>query len=113
MTPLEEWLDGIAVEDMLNVSTRTLQKYRSSGRLPFLKIGNKIFYKRTAVEAYLEMLYEEQNAHKRAALVEAYHPQSAALSEVMHPQSATQADDYKSFTDAHTGAYKKKGEAYD
>ena len=102
MTPLEEWLDGIAVEDMLNVSTRTLQKYRSSGRLPFLKIGNKIFYKRTDVEAYLEMLYEEQNAHKRAALAEA-----------MHPQSATQADDYKSFTDAHTGAYKKKGEAYD
>ena len=66
MTPLEEWLDGIAVEDMLNVSTRTLQKYRSSGRLPFLKIGNKIFYKRTDVEAYMEMLYEEQNAHKRA-----------------------------------------------
>lgn len=102
MTPLEEWLDGIAVEDMLNVSTRTLQKYRSSGRLPFLKIGNKIFYKRTDVEAYLEMIYEEQNAHKRAALVEAYHPQSAA-----------QADDYKSFTDAHACAYKKKGEAYD
>lgn len=112
MTPLEEWLDGIAVEDMLNVSTRTLQKYRSSGRLPFLKIGNKIFYKRTDVEAYLEMLYEEQNAHKRAALVEAMH-QSAALADANHPQIATQADDYKSFTDAHTGAYKKKGEAYD
>ena len=102
MTPLEEWLDGIAVEDMLNVSTRTLQKYRSSGRLPFLKIGNKIFYKRTDVEAYLEMLYEEQNAPKRAALVEAMHPQVAALVEACnHP------------TDAHTGAHKKKGDAYE
>ena len=102
MTPLEEWLDGIAVEDMLNVSTRTLQKYRSSGRLPFLKIGNKIFYKRTDVEAYLEMLYEEQNAHKRAALVEAMHPQSAALAEACnHP------------TDAHACAYNKKGDAYE
>ena len=91
MTPLEEWLDGIAVEDMLNVSTRTLQNYRSSGRLPFLKIGNKIFYKRTDVEAYMEMLYEEQNAHKRTALVEACN----------HP------------TDAHACAYKKKGDAYE
>ena len=102
MTPLEEWLDGIAVEDMLNVSTRTLQKYRSSGRLPFLKIGNKIFYKRTDVEAYMEMLYEEQNAHKRAALVEAYHPQSAALAEACnHP------------TDAHACTHNKKGDAYE
>ena len=91
MTALEEWLDGIAVEDMLNVSTRTLQKYRSSGRLPFLKIGNKIFYKRTDVEAYMEMLYEEQNAHKRAALAEACN----------HP------------TDAHACAHNKKGDAYE
>lgn len=113
MTPLEEWLDGIAVEDMLNVSTRTLQKYRSSGRLPFLKIGNKIFYKRTDVEAYLEMLYEEQNAHKRAALAEAMHPQSAALVEAYHPQSAALAEACNHPTDAHTGAYKQKGEAYD
>ena len=102
MTPLDEWLDGIAVEDMLNVSTRTLQKYRSSRRLPFLKIGNKIFYKRTDVEAYLEMLYEEQNAHKRTALADA-----------MHPQVAAQADDYKPLKDAHIGAYNKKGDDYE
>ena len=91
MTALEEWLDGVAVEDMLNVSTRTLQKYRSSGRLPFLKIGNKIFYKRTDVEAYLDTLYDEQNAPKRAAHADACN----------HPVAA------------HADAYIKKGEAYE
>lgn len=63
-TSLEDWLDGPTVEDMLNISTRTLQHYRSSHFFPFLKIGNKIYYKRADIEAFLEARYAEQNPQK-------------------------------------------------
>lgn len=63
-TELENWLDGATVEDMLNISTRTLQYYRSMRRIPYLKIGNKIYYKRSDIEAYMEARYQEQNPEK-------------------------------------------------
>lgn len=58
---LEDWLDGATVEDMLNISTRTLQHYRTNHMIPYLKIGNKIYYKRSDIEAYMEARYAEQN----------------------------------------------------
>lgn len=63
-TELENWLDGATVEDMLNISTRTLQYYRSMRIIPFLKIGNKIYYKRSDIETYMETRYLEQNPQK-------------------------------------------------
>jgi hypothetical protein len=38
---------------MLHVSPRTLQRYRSSGLLPFLKRGQKIYYKASAVKEFV------------------------------------------------------------
>lgn len=60
-TALEDWLDTPTVEDMLNISRRTLQTYRSRRVFPFLKIGNKLYYKRADIERYLEQRYAEQN----------------------------------------------------
>lgn len=56
-TPLEDWLTGPVVEDMLDISTRKLQTLRSNGSLPYSKLGGKIFYKRVDVERLLESGY--------------------------------------------------------
>ena len=39
------------------LSTRTLQEYRNSGTLPFYKIGGKILYKQSDIQAMLEKHY--------------------------------------------------------
>lgn len=41
----EEWLDGQDVCLMLNISPRTLQAYRDSGKISFSQINYKIYYK--------------------------------------------------------------------
>ena len=38
---------------MLHISSRTLQRYRSNGALPFLKRGQKIYYKASDVRAFV------------------------------------------------------------
>lgn len=45
----EKLLDNYDVCRMLNVSKRTLQRYRSSGELPFQMIYHKTFYKESGV----------------------------------------------------------------
>lgn len=56
-TPLEDWVTGAVVEDMLDVSTRRLQTLRSNGSLPYSKLGGKVYYKRADVERLLESGY--------------------------------------------------------
>lgn len=41
----EELLDSQDVLQMLKISTRSLQRYRSSGKLPYYTISGKIYYK--------------------------------------------------------------------
>lgn len=50
----EKLLDNYDVCRMLNVSKRTLQRYRSSGELPFQMIYHKTFYKETDVIKFIE-----------------------------------------------------------
>ena len=65
-TPLEDWLPGSVVEDLLNVSTRTLQSYRSSGLLPYALIGGKALYKRSDIEQLIESNYHrKEDRHDR------------------------------------------------
>lgn len=42
---VENWLDSQEVCLLLSFSKRTLQYYRSSGRLAYSQIGSKIYYK--------------------------------------------------------------------
>ena len=38
---------------LLNVSARTMQTYRDTGKLPYSQINNKIYYKASDVETFL------------------------------------------------------------
>jgi hypothetical protein len=49
----EKWLDKQDVLEMLHISDRTLQKWRSNKWLPFSRIGKKIFYPESALKAML------------------------------------------------------------
>jgi hypothetical protein len=50
----ERLLDNQDVCQLLNVSKRTLQRYRSSGELPYQMICHKTFYKEINVEAFIK-----------------------------------------------------------
>ena len=47
---IENWLDSQEVCLLLGFSKRTLQYYRSSGRLAYFQIGSKIYYKYADIE---------------------------------------------------------------
>ena len=53
----EVYLTGEEVCSQLRISTRTLQEYRNLGTLPFYKIGGKILYKQSDIQAMLERHY--------------------------------------------------------
>ena len=47
---VENWLDSQEVCLLLGLSKRTLQYYRSSGRLAYSQIRSKIYYKSSDIE---------------------------------------------------------------
>lgn len=51
---LQKWLTNEEVCGILNVSKRTLQTYRDSGKLPYSQIGYKIYYRPEDVEQLIE-----------------------------------------------------------
>ena len=54
---LEDWLDNQNVMQILHISPRTLQTLRSNGILPFSRIGNKLFYRRSDISRILNNHY--------------------------------------------------------
>lgn len=60
-TPLEDWLDNQDVMRILHISPRTLQTLRSNGTLPFSRIGNKLYYKRSDIS---QILHDNYIMHK-------------------------------------------------
>lgn len=50
---LQVWLDNQDVCEILNVSKRTLQSYRDTGRLAYSRIDRKIFYKPEDVDVFI------------------------------------------------------------
>ena len=60
LNAVKDWnqrMNGEEVCSQLRPSTRTLQEYRNSGTLPFYKIGGKILYKQSDIQAMLEKHY--------------------------------------------------------
>lgn len=51
---LGEWLDAQSVCLILNISPRTLQTYRETGRIGYSQINYKIYYRPEDVEALLK-----------------------------------------------------------
>ena len=50
----KEWLSNREAREFLGLSKTTLQRYRTSGQLPYSKIGGAIFYRYEDVVAVLE-----------------------------------------------------------
>lgn len=54
-----EWMSTIEVSHALGISTKTLQRLRNCGALPFSRVHGKIYFKRTDVEQLLENNYQK------------------------------------------------------
>lgn len=53
---MSEWLTGIEVCETLDISPRTLQTLRETGRIGYTKLGNKCYYRATDVSASLPIV---------------------------------------------------------
>lgn len=49
----EELLDNQDLLQMLKISQRSLQRYRSTGRLPYYTISGKLYYKLSDVHQFI------------------------------------------------------------
>lgn len=49
-----EWLNNCEVIRLLAVSSRPLQTYRDTGKLPYSQINGKIYYKASDVEVFIQ-----------------------------------------------------------
>ena len=52
---LDDWLDNQDVCLLLNISPRTLQTYRDTGKISFSRINHKIYYKASDIEKFLQI----------------------------------------------------------
>lgn len=55
----EELLDNQDVLQMLKISNRSLQRYRSSGKLPYYTISGKLYYKISDVHQFVRESFNE------------------------------------------------------
>ena len=60
----EMLLDNQDVCIMLNVSKRTLQRYRSSGQLPFKRIKRKTYYLDSDVQYFIQEQFRKADENK-------------------------------------------------
>ena len=51
------YLSDVEVSHRLKVSRRTLQDYRDNGTLPYFKLGGKVLYRESDLEALLQKCY--------------------------------------------------------
>mgnify|MGYP003575071502 FL=1 len=61
----EELLDNQDVLLMLKISNRSLQRYRSDGKLPYYSISGKIYYKRSDVEQVIRDSFSRSVAERK------------------------------------------------
>lgn len=55
----ERFLDNRDVCELLHISSRTLQEYRDSGKIAFIKLEGKILYRQSDIERLLMGNYYE------------------------------------------------------
>ncbi|MFV0505712.1 MAG: helix-turn-helix domain-containing protein [Bacteroidales bacterium] len=51
----EKWLDSSDLCQLLNVSKRTLQTWRASGRIPYSMLGGKVYYRECDIAKALDL----------------------------------------------------------
>ena len=52
-----KWLTSEQVCEILKISKKTLQNYRDKGIIPFAKLANRTYYKKSDIERCLESHY--------------------------------------------------------
>lgn len=57
----DRFLTDIQVSEKLKVSRRTLQQYRSEGRIPLIKFGGKSLYRESDIQKILEKNYYDNS----------------------------------------------------
>jgi len=62
----EELLDNQDVLQMLKISARSLQRYRSGGRLPYYTISGKLYYKLSDVHQFIRDSFHHQGPSRSA-----------------------------------------------
>ena len=62
--PVDDLIDNCDVMRMLHISSRTLQKLRSNGTLPYTCLGRKIIYSRKDIENILNNNYVMYNLQR-------------------------------------------------
>lgn len=50
----QEWLTLEEARDIIGVCTKTFQKYRDNGVIPFSQYGRKIYFKKSDIQTFLE-----------------------------------------------------------
>jgi hypothetical protein len=63
----ERLMDNQDVCQKLNISKRTLQRYRSSGELPYRMVYHKTFYKESDVEVFIKTHFAKRDGGGDAA----------------------------------------------
>ena len=53
----ERYLSDVEVSHRLKIRRRTLQDYRDSGIVPYIKLGGKVLYRESDLEKLLEECY--------------------------------------------------------
>lgn len=61
----EELLDNQDVLQMLKISARSLQRYRSNGRLPYYTISGKLYYKLSDVHQFVRESFTAPKANSK------------------------------------------------
>lgn len=57
----ETWLDNSDVCRLLNVSSRTMQTYRDTGKLPYSQINGKLYYKTSDIKNFVQSKMSKAN----------------------------------------------------
>lgn len=60
----EELLDNQDVLQILKISNRSLQRYRSDGRLPYYTISGKLYYKLSDVHQFIRNSFNKSASRK-------------------------------------------------
>lgn len=55
----ERFLTDVQVSERLKISRRTLQQYRTEGRIPYFRFGGKSLYRESDIQKILEQNYCE------------------------------------------------------
>lgn len=58
---MSDWLDNQEVCLLLNISPRTLQTYRDTGKISFSQINHKVYYKNSDIEKLLDEINSKNN----------------------------------------------------